>query len=166
MGGDADREGGFTYDDLELEIEPYSMERTSEGMQMQRMLQSHEIVMGALPMMSQYPDFPWKEWFKKLGDGLNMPNLEELVRPEMLARLAETLEMMTQAQTQPQMAAPQGARLSTQLGSGGGIPRAGRSEPLKGKSQASQGAGKPTAARTQGQGMPGQKAGASFGKAG
>ena len=144
-GGDPDRENGYTFEDLELDIEPYSMERTSEGMQMQRMMQAHEIMMGVLPAMQQFPDFPWKDWLKKLGDAMNLPGMDELIKPEMLKRLAEQLEAMTQAQAQPQMAAQQGAHFGGQVGVS--------------RSQASQGQGPPTAARTQGQGMPGQKSG-------
>lgn len=150
-GGDPDRKKGYTFDDLELDIEPYSMERTSEGLQMQRMMQAHELLMGMLPAMERFPDFPWPEWLKKLGDAMNLPNLEELVRPEMLERLTKQLEMMTQQQVQQQQAAPQGPRFQGQVGTGGPASSS--------KSQASQGTGKPTAARTQGQGMPGQQQG-------
>lgn len=162
-GGNEEHGSGYTYEDLELDIEPFSMERTSEGLQMQRMMQAHEIVRGDMPLWAQYPDFPWKEWYKKLGDAFNLPELEDIIRPEMMERLAMQLEMMTQMQAQPQMAAPQGAKFETQLMGGGKGPRPMQS---RGPSQAAQGQGKPTAARTQGGGMPGNKSGGSFGKVG
>jgi hypothetical protein len=150
FGGNPDPESGHTFEDLELEIEPFSMGRTSEGLAMQRAMQAHELLTASLPMMREFPDFPWKEDFKKLGEAMNMPNMEELIPQAMLDRLAKQLEMMSQQQVQPQMAAPQGARMATQVrGSMPSLPSGG--------SRASQGGGPPTGARSQGQGMPGQQ---------
>jgi hypothetical protein len=144
-GGDHDPKSGHTFYDLELEIEAYSMERTSEGLAQQRALQTHELLMGSMELWERFPDYPWKEHFKKIGDAMNMPNLEEFITKDMLDRLVKQQEMMTQLQANPQMAAPQGPRVSKQVGGGG--------------SQASQGQGPATAARSQGGGMPGQKQG-------
>jgi hypothetical protein len=99
-GGTEDIEDGFSFEDLELEIEPYSMERTNEGLAQKRALETHSLILNTLPMMQAFPDFPWQEHFRKLGDSLNLPDLGELVTPELLQRLATDLQTQQQSQAQ------------------------------------------------------------------
>lgn len=164
-GGDTEAGSGYTFYDLELEIEPYSMERTSEGLAQQRALQRHELVMGSLEYMERFPDFPWKQHFKDMGDALNSPKLDELVPEEMLARLAEQLSMAMQIEISAQTETVPDARFAYQLGQSGSV--AGKpaqyGKPKSTPSQASTGTGPATAQRSMGQGFPGsmgKKAGA------
>ena len=83
MGGDHDPESGATFDDLELEIEPYSMARTTEGQHQQRVMQMYQLVMQTAPMMPQMPFIKWKELLYHLGDAMNYPEIAELVDTEM-----------------------------------------------------------------------------------
>lgn len=97
-GGGHDLEEGYTFEDLELEIEPYSMERASEGMAQKRAMEMHGMIMNTLPAMQQYPDYPWLDHFQKIGNAMNTPDLPELVRPELLDRFAQDLQRMQQSQ--------------------------------------------------------------------
>ena len=97
-GGGHDLEEGYTFEDLELEIEPYSMERASEGMAQKRAMEMHGMIMNTLPAMQQYPDYPWLDHFQKIGNAMNTPDLPELVRPELLERFSQDLQRMQQSQ--------------------------------------------------------------------
>jgi hypothetical protein len=99
-GGGHDDAEGYGFEDLELEIEPYSMERASEGMAQKRAMEMHSLILNTLPAMAQYPDYPWLDHFQKIGNAMNAPDLPELVRPELLARLAQDLQRMQQTQAQ------------------------------------------------------------------
>ena len=107
-GGGHDDEEGYGFEDLELEIEPYSMERASEGMAQKRAMEMHSLILNTLPAMQQFPDYPWLDHFQKIGNAMNTPDLPELVRPELLQRLAQDLQRMqqTQAQAAKQSAIP------------------------------------------------------------
>ena len=93
-GGGHDPNGGYGFEDLELEIEPYSMERSSEGMVQKRAMEMHSLILNTLPAMQQFPDYPWLDHFQKIGNAMNSPDLPELVRPELLQRLADDLQRM------------------------------------------------------------------------
>jgi len=99
-GGGHDGEAGYGFEDLELEIEPYSMERATEGMAQKRAMETHSLILNTLPAMQQFPDYPWLDHFQKIGNAMNAPDLPELVRPEFLTRLAQDLQRMQQAQAQ------------------------------------------------------------------
>lgn len=149
QGGDPDPESGYSYEDLELEIEPYSMPRTPQGLTQQRMLQTHGMIMESLPLMEMYFDYPWVEHFRQIGESMEMPNLQELIPGEMLERFEQQYAMMSQGQVQGQAntqtnAAP---RFRDQIG-------------RQATSQASQGAGKADASRVLGGPMQGQQSGA------
>lgn len=153
-GGDTEAGSGYTFYDLELEIEPYSMERTSEGLVQQRAIQRHELVTGSLEYMERFPDFPWKQHFKDMGDSLNQPNMDALIPEEMLTRLSEQLSMMMQVQVQAQTETVPDARFAYQLGQSGSTTAA-PSQYGSSTSQASAGGGPATAQRSQGQGFAG-----------
>ncbi|UCC88295.1 MAG: hypothetical protein JSV81_03035, partial [Anaerolineales bacterium] len=100
MGGGHSTESGYQFEDLELEIEPYSMERSSEGMNQKRALETHQLLLGSLQAMSAYPDYPWQDHFQKIGNAMNTPDLPELVSEKLLARLAADLQRMQQSQAE------------------------------------------------------------------
>ena len=95
-GGGHDKFSGYSFEDLELEIEPYSMERASEGLAQKRALEVHSIILNTLPAMQQYPDYPWKDHFQKIGNSMNQPDLPELVPMGMLERFGKMIQAQTQ----------------------------------------------------------------------
>ena len=102
VGGDHDPDGNSSFDDLELEIDPYSMERTTEGTHQRRTLDMYNLVLQAAPMIPQMPFINWKEVFSKLGDALNQPDLGSLVDVDMAMAMAQLQGQEPQAQRQPQ----------------------------------------------------------------
>jgi len=115
-GGHGD--SGYSFDDLELEIEPYSMERSSEGLVQKRAMEAHQILLGSLQTMQMFPDYPWKDHFTKIGNAMNMPDLGDLVSDDLLARLAKDLLRMQESEV---MAVQQSSqpRFAKDAGKGG-----------------------------------------------
>lgn len=114
-GGDEGIGSGYSFADLELSIEPYSMERASEGLVQKRMLESHTIILNTLPMMREFPTYPWREHFRKIGAAVNIPGLHELITEEFLAQLGQDAELMRQMN----LSGAEGPKLAKQTGPAG-----------------------------------------------
>jgi hypothetical protein len=97
--GGGHEDGDYSFDDLELEIEPYSMERASEGMAQKRALEMHSMLLNSLQLMQVFPDYPWKDHFAKIGNAMNAPDMIELIDDRLLERLAQDLSAQRQQQT-------------------------------------------------------------------
>lgn len=78
QGGDHDPESGATFDDLELEIEAYSMQRTNEGIRQVRLGDFFERLMMTFPWMAQAPNAPWADMWSLYGEAMNMPEARAL----------------------------------------------------------------------------------------
>ncbi len=106
--GGIEREGsGASYDDLELEIEPYSMTRTTEGLQQKRTMEMVQMVTSMAPMIPQMPWVNWREVMKKLGNALNFPELEDVIDLQVAAKFAG--QEMPQDKGQPRLGKDAGA---------------------------------------------------------
>lgn len=68
---------GTRFEDFELEIEPYSMERVDEALLQRRSMQVFQVITGALPLIAQYPQLKWEELIDMIGQPMNLPNLAE-----------------------------------------------------------------------------------------
>ena len=108
----------YSFEDLELEIEPYSMERASEGLAQKRALEMHSMILNSLQLMQVFPDYPWKDHFNKIGNAMNAPDMAELVDQELLNRLAQDLSAQRQMDTMAAVASME-PRLSKDVGPGG-----------------------------------------------
>ena len=80
---------GFTFDDLEIDIEPYSMTRVSEAILQQRTMQTTEIVTQFAPIIPQMPWVNWKLVLKNLGEATHNPDLEDMVNVDMALEMAQ-----------------------------------------------------------------------------
>ncbi len=109
QGGMLDEGSGATFDDLELEIEPYSMERTSEGLQQKRTAEIVQILMGLGQMAPMTPFIDWKTVLEWLGDSHNFPGLADVLDQEMLAKMVGMQQQPWQDQGQPRMGQDAGA---------------------------------------------------------
>lgn len=79
FGGSFDETSGESFDDLQLSIEPYSMERTSEATMQRNAIQSFDLVSRTAPMIPQTPYVDWKALFSDFGNSINMPNLGDRI---------------------------------------------------------------------------------------
>lgn len=82
------------WEELDVEVEQYSMQRTSEAVQQRRLVEGSSAIMSALPLMMQFPWFNWKAWLNQLGEALNWPGLGELVNFEAMQQMALAQMMM------------------------------------------------------------------------
>ncbi len=76
------------------------------------------MLLNSLTLMQQFPDYPWKDHFGKVGNAMNAPDMSELIDTEFLGRLAEDLSMQRQMQTM-QAVASLDPRLEKDAGKGG-----------------------------------------------
>lgn len=143
-----------SFDDLEIEIEPYSMRRVDESGEQAKTLQFFQLMTS---IAQQIPTTPWMDWNKMLnmlGERFYMPELGETVDLEMAAQVGAMMMQQQQpmsANTRPAMSAP---RMSgdakapkAQAQNGGGLSRLPR----------------PSELGTGSGGLPGQNAGAKIG---
>lgn len=89
QGGEHDPESGATFDDLELELEPYSLQRTTEEANRARWQRGSQIVMETVPLMPQTPWFKWREFYAEIGKSENLPGFEELIDETVLAAVQQ-----------------------------------------------------------------------------
>jgi hypothetical protein len=76
--GGATEEDGY-FEDYEFEIEPMSMERSSQGIQQRRAMEAFELVVQMAQLQQAMPQLPWNDLAAMLGDAMNMPNLGDLL---------------------------------------------------------------------------------------
>ncbi len=110
VGGEHDPESGASFDDLELEIEPYSMERTTEGTHQRRTMEMFNLITSTAPLIPQLPFVNWKELYHRIGDAFNVPDIGSLIDPD-LAR-----EMVQAGEIVPDGKKPDDPRLSKDMG--------------------------------------------------
>jgi hypothetical protein len=82
-GGSHDEASDARFDDLELEIEPYSMERMNEALARAQYREMLELVMAAAPIIPASPFYDWRTLFDKGGEVLNDPSFGEFFDPEL-----------------------------------------------------------------------------------
>ena len=98
QGGSHEEDGGETMEDMELEIEPYSMSRTSEGTQRARARLVMDVSTNVVPVMAQFPNAcDWQKNLDDLGDSVNLPGFGQRFSPD---GAAANLQAQTE-QTQP-----------------------------------------------------------------
>lgn len=118
-GGNVTPGSGFTFEDLELEIEPYSMTRTSPEVQAALSMYLGGPFLQEIGMLAQNPAVDPAKWLQARADAMNFPGIIEIVDVRML-RLLQGFGLM--AQLTPQQ--PQDPRLSGDIGANRTMPMA------------------------------------------
>ena len=77
----------FSFFDLELEIDPYSMEQVDEAVLQKRMEIATMTVVKFAPMMLQFPIINWPELLDDYFQALNIPDGRKYINFEMLSKL-------------------------------------------------------------------------------
>lgn len=105
VGGSLDEQmGGMSFDDLELEIDPYSMERVDEGLMQKRAMEFFGLVTQAAGMIPQAPFVDWKALFDMVGDANNYRSASDVLDVDMIRKMAGAPPMQTRA-TRPSVSA-------------------------------------------------------------
>ena len=74
-GGDVDGD----YDDLLMQIDPYSMERTSEVVLQRRAIEVVQLIGNIAPLFAQAPWVDWPTVMGMLGQTMNIPSLGSII---------------------------------------------------------------------------------------
>lgn len=77
---------GYTFEDLEIEIAPFSLERVNEAVIQTNTLKAIELTINAAPVIRQFPELHWKEMWRSAGATLGVP-MEDWINPEASAML-------------------------------------------------------------------------------
>ena len=128
QGGNPSTEDGASYADLELSIEPMSMEHTSEATLQRRALQTLEIMTTVASIAPASPFLDWPLMLKIVGNGLNLEKLPEIWKSEVYEQVVG-IAMESQAEGSGAMLGKHAKgggqateRPSMQFGGTGGLP--------------------------------------------
>jgi len=82
---DEQKAQGFEFDDLELEIEPMSMELVDEALLQRRTLQVFQLIVKEIaPAMLQFPFLNWRKLYRDLMEAFNIRDGASYINFEML----------------------------------------------------------------------------------
>lgn len=90
FGGIQPGQEDFNYFDLELEIDPYSMEQVDEAVLQKRMEIATVTVSKFAPLMLQFPFVNWPELLDDYFQALNIPDGRKYINFELLAQILKT----------------------------------------------------------------------------
>lgn len=132
-GGSHEEGSGARYEDLELEIEPYSMGRVSEAVLQKRLADTFAMVTGSAPIMAETPFIDWRLLWDQAGDATNQPHLGDLIDEDLLEEMTQ-VKMASQQQGDPMLGKQ--AQGGKPQGEGSNTKRTGG--PTSGEQQGSQ----------------------------
>ena len=114
-GGTFNEPSDYTYEDLELDMEPYSLGRTSEVVQAQRMGQLVNVATVIAPALVQNPHLDAELLMSSLADSTNNDDLRKLID---YRALAEMRTLFLQSQVEPAQGEAEGTKpkLSSDIG--------------------------------------------------
>jgi hypothetical protein len=114
---------GYSFKDLDLDIEPYSMERTSEQQQQRRMMELVQIVTQILPAAMQAP-VDLQAMMNAIGNMANVPEIARIIDLKAARQLQASMLQGIQIQSSNPP-----AKLAKDVGSGPGLVQPGGSPP-------------------------------------
>lgn len=128
QGGMEPAGSGASFQDLDLEIEAYSMERTSESVQQKRLMEVVQIITQVLPAAMQSP-VDLQAMLNFIGDATNIPDLAKIINLPVATQIQGMMlqgMMASMLQPQPMMGGDAG------LGKSKGVSPVGGSQPTGG----------------------------------
>lgn len=96
-------DGNASFNDLMIDLDIYSMERTNEGLLQRRMIELFNIITQIAQVMPQTPFVNWRKIINDIGLALNMPDANEYIDEQMLAQMVGQQETASEpvAQIRP-----------------------------------------------------------------
>lgn len=101
--------GHTPWHELDIDVDIYSMQRTSESLQQQRLVQGSQALIEMIPLMLGNPQIDWDTLLTKLGDSLNWPDLADILKTQVLQGLHEAQAQAADAAQEQQANQAQGA---------------------------------------------------------
>lgn len=109
------------WEDMQIDVDAYSMERTSEMLAQKRALETFQVVTTAAQAIPAMPWVKWRDLLSFLGDAQNVPQMQDFID-----------ESVFQQMQQAQQAAPAPSGIPAE----GGVPSGGPSPSPTGEPQA------------------------------
>ena len=94
--------GDERFEDLELEIEPYSMERVNEALMQRRGIEMTELAIKAGPVMPLTPQIDWKFLFQNMGDRMNDSQFGRVIKADVAEQMQGQMMQMQQQEAMSQ----------------------------------------------------------------
>ena len=88
------------WEDLEVSVDAYSMERVSESLVQKRAMELLQITTSVAQGMVAMPFVKWREILSVVGDALNVPHLAELIDQNAIAQMQQQQQQMQAAEAQ------------------------------------------------------------------
>lgn len=109
------------WEDMQIDVDAYSMERTSEMLSQKRALETFQVITTAAQAIPAMPWVKWRDLLSFLGDAQNVPQMQDFID-----------ESVLQQMQQAQQAAPTPSGIPSE----GGVPSGGPSPSPTGEPQA------------------------------
>lgn len=98
------RDMGIDLTEMTLDVQAYSMERTSEALQQRRAVELMQIVGNVGQQVAAMPFINWERLMAIVGDALNVPDMGDILNAKELKKAIEQAQQAQQAQMQEQEA--------------------------------------------------------------
>lgn len=108
-GGTQGEGSGATFDDLEIELEIGSMEKTAEGVHARRAAFLIEFATNVAPLIPMTPFLDWKYVLDTVGSGMGVPELSRILNAQLAAKMGAEQLAMQKAESQPRTGRDKGA---------------------------------------------------------
>ena len=109
------------WEDLEVSVDAYSMERVSEALVQKRAMELLQITTNIANGMMTMPFIKWNEIMSIVGDALNVPHLAEMIDQNAMRQMQQ--QSQAAAQPQPQGGVPSsGGQRMNEMGEPSAIP--------------------------------------------
>ena len=89
---------GVDLSEMTLDVQAYSMERTSEALQQRRAVELMQIIGNVGQQATQMPFIDWERMMTVVGDALNMPDMADILNVDELKRMTEQAQQAQQQQ--------------------------------------------------------------------
>lgn len=110
------------WEDLEVAVDAYSMERVSEALVQKRAMELLQITTSVAQGMMAMPFIKWREILSVVGDALNMPHLADMIDQNAMMQMAQ----QQQAAQAGAMPGPSGGPPLNEMGEPNPIPASSR----------------------------------------
>jgi hypothetical protein len=79
------------WDDMQIDVDAYSMERTSELLSQKRAVETFQVVTTAAQAMPSMPWVRWRDLMSFLGDAQNVPQLQDFIDESVLQQVQQAM---------------------------------------------------------------------------
>lgn len=78
-----------TWDDMQIDVDAYSMERTSEMLAQKRAIETFQVITQAAQAIPAMPWVKWRDLLSFLGDAQNVPQMQDFIDESVLKQMQQ-----------------------------------------------------------------------------